>query len=156
MKDNKLIFSACILLIAVGVFIASVSYKKYQENTIQCTVNTVIHMNDYTLRAIFAYDFNWGHGVTIINGQLSKSGENLGNISRKVFFDYTIDGNGYNMTSTRTFVSTTDKFETDELSRVLPDFYIKNGIKYNVAVFKQGKNSHVLASSNFPSFYCYQ
>lgn len=156
MRNQKIATSLGALIICIVILITSASYKQYKKNTIQCTINSVTHINDYMLRAIFTYDLDWGDGVIIINGQLFKAGKSLGNFSRKVFFTYTIDGNGYNMNSTRTLVSLSDQANTNALDDVLPVFYLKANEKYNIAIFNQGKNNFVFASSNFPSFYCYQ
>lgn len=156
MRNNKKIIAASIFAISVFTVIGVLIFNQYKKNTVHCTANSITTINDYTLRAVFTYDFYWGNGAVIINGQLFQAGKNLGKFSRKVFFTYSIDGNGYNMTSTRATDSLSDQVNTSTLEKVLSDFYLKEKKQTNIAIFNQGKHNYVLAPSNFPSFYCYQ
>lgn len=148
---SKYIVVALSMLMFFSVLFFYVNHP--QPKKISCDASFVLHKNGHVMKLLMSYIFYDQTGIAMLNGAES-SPEGLTNtVNRRTVFTYKKLNNSYFLTSTDSYSMSNQ--ETNAIfSQLLPAFYFKKDISFNIIIYPQGNEGWVFATDPVPSFLC--
>ncbi|MCG8709346.1 hypothetical protein JHU04_002591 [Brenneria sp. 4F2] len=152
MRSVNQYFSIFLLAIMMAFFIFFY-INRPQSTKLSCDASFVVHKNGYVIKLLMSYIFYDKTGIAMLNGTLSMPDGIINTVNRRTVFNYKKVNNGYFLISTDSY-SMSHQAANVIFSEVLPVFYFKKDINFNIIIYPQGNEGWVFATDPVPSFLC--
>lgn len=156
MKRRVLIYLGVFILGGVVSAIYNIIAKNINDTQV-CSASVITYNNDLhaNLTIDFMYTLEKKTGVVVLNGEYYKNNALVGAIRRDVSYIWTENKDVFHFTSVKVNKIIDDKAVPDEeLSKVLPDFYVYPDKSISYSILPQGKHSFMFTVGKRPIFVC--
>lgn len=156
MKKRALI---CFFLFILGGVVSAIYnvIAKEMNDKEACLASVIVYNNDShaNLTIDFMYTQEKKTGVIVLNGEYYKNNALVGVIRRDISYVWTENKDIFHFTSVKVNKIIDDKTVPDEeLSKVLPDFYVYPDKSISYSILPQGKHSFMFTVGKRPIFVC--
>lgn len=150
---------SCLVLFVAGVLTSWFYHFRAKEirDTEVCSTTVVTYHNNIraNLTLDFMYTLKKRTGIIAVNGTYSKNDKVIGAIRRDVSYVWTENKDSFQFSSVKVNKVITDESVSDEeISEVLPVFYVYPGKSITYTILPQGSHGFMFAIGKRPIFFC--
>lgn len=144
-----------VILLAGGMmlFIALIYINRPKPTKLSCDASFILHKDGHVLKLLMSYIFYDNNGIAMLNGAEVTPEGVTHTVNRRTVFTYAKVNNSYSLTSTNSY-SMPNQAENTVFSELMPAFYFKKDINFNIVIYPQGDEGWVFAAEPVPSFLC--